>query len=72
MQGRSPMIDQKIQAFPEDFWMAEFFSASALNFDLIEWTLTGKNLLKNPFLTNQSLDIKVARYDWNTRKVRHL
>ena len=27
MQGRlSPMIDQKIQAFPEDFWMAEFFS----------------------------------------------
>ena len=60
MQGRlSPMIDQKIQAFPEDFWMAEFFSTSALNFDLIEWTLDYKNLLCNPFLTNQNLILKL-------------
>ena len=59
MQGRlSPMIDQS-NNFLKDFWMAEFFSASALNFDLIEWTLDYKNLLRNPFLTNQNLILKL-------------
>lgn len=38
MQGRlSPPIGERIQAFPWDGWEAEFDSACACGFDLIEW-----------------------------------
>lgn len=51
MQGRlSPMVAGKIQAFPEKYWKAEFFTAQALGFDMIEWTLDRQNLMQNPFL----------------------
>ena len=51
MQGRlSPMVAGKIQAFPEKHWKAEFFTAQALGFDMIEWTLDRQNIMQNPFL----------------------
>ena len=51
MQGRlSPTVAGKIQAFPEKYWKAEFFTAHALGFDMIEWTLDRQNILQNPFL----------------------
>lgn len=51
MQGRlSPMVAGKIQAFPEKYWKAEFFTAKALGFDMIEWTLDRQNIMQNPFI----------------------
>lgn len=56
MQGRlSPVIENKIQAFPEKHWKAEFFSAQALGFDLIEWTLDRHNILNNPLFLDHEL-----------------
>lgn len=51
MQGRlSPRVADKIQAFPEKYWKAEFFIAQALGFDMIEWTLDRNDIMQNPFL----------------------
>ena len=74
MQGRlSPMVSGKIQAFPERFWKAEFFTAEAVGFELIEWTLDRKNILDNPLLSNQDaietiknlsgVDVRSVTYD---------
>ncbi len=53
MQGRLlPIIDNKIQAFPEKNWTKEFKKLSELNLNLIEWTLDYKNLRNNPLLTS--------------------
>lgn len=53
MQGRlSPMVAGKIQAFPEKHWKAEFLTAQALGFDLIEWTLDRQDIMQNAFLTS--------------------
>ena len=51
MQGRlSPIVAGKIQAFPEKYWKAEFFTAQALGFEMIEWTLDRQNIMQNPVL----------------------
>ena len=40
MQGRlSPMIDDRIQSFPYEYWEKEFKTASENNFHLIEWII---------------------------------
>jgi len=40
MQGRlSPKINNRIQAFPKDYWKEEFKIASESNFDSIEWII---------------------------------
>ena len=53
MQGRlAPMIENKIQAFPQKYWTTEFKKLSKLNLNLIEWTLDYRNLEKNPLLTS--------------------
>lgn len=56
MQGRlSPMVGKKIQAFPKKHWKAEFFTAQALGFELIEWTLDRHDLLDNPLFLHYEL-----------------
>ena len=54
MQGRlSQIIGNKIQAFPEKYWKAEFLKAKKLGLKSIEWTLDYKNLKNNPILTKK-------------------
>jgi L-ribulose-5-phosphate 3-epimerase len=49
MQGRlSELIDDKIQAFPEETWANEFALANENGFRLMEWTIDAHNLHKNP------------------------
>ena len=52
MQGRlSPLVDNRIQAFPWDCWQAEFALSQKNGFSLMEWTLDQDRLLENPLLT---------------------
>ena len=44
MQGRlSPLIDNRIQAFPHNFWKNEFSVAKRIGFDLIEWVVDSES-----------------------------
>lgn len=53
MQGRlSPLVDNKIQAFPSKTWREEFSYASKLGFDLIEWILDLAYAGENPILSS--------------------
>ena len=69
IQGRlSPMIDNKIQAFPWGNWQEEFFLARENNFQLIEWTLDQSDLYLNPIMTNEGrLEIKKLSYKYNVK-----
>lgn len=60
MQGRlSPLVDGRIQAFPWEFWRAEFQAAERHGFRLMEWTLDQDRLYENPLLTaTGQLDIR--------------
>lgn len=52
MQGRlSPPVNGMIQAFPWDHWQAEFATAQANGFGLMEWTLDQGRLHENPLMT---------------------
>ena len=52
MQGRlSPMINDKIQAFPLKNWEKEFYIASKIGFELIEWVLDLTDINENPLLS---------------------
>jgi len=52
MQGRlSPIINNKIQAFPEKYWKYEFSKAKKLGLKSIEGTLDYENLHKNPIFS---------------------
>jgi L-ribulose-5-phosphate 3-epimerase len=52
MQGRlSPMVGDRIQAFPWSCWAEEFSVAENSNFQLMEWTLDQDRLYENPLLT---------------------
>lgn len=52
MQGRlSPLINDRIQAFPWEFWKNEFSLAQQINIHLMEWTLDQECLNENPLLT---------------------
>jgi len=51
IQGRlSPLVDQKIQAFPWEHWKSEFPAAKDLGLRLMEWTLDAERIYENPFL----------------------
>lgn len=60
MQGRlSPIIRNKIQAFPFQNWKKEFYLAKKIGFNLMEWTIDEYNYQKNPILiNNQAKEIK--------------
>lgn len=53
MQGRlSPLIDNRIQAFPQNFWKNEFPMAKKIGFDLIEWVVDSES---NPIFDDKQL-----------------
>lgn len=53
MQGRlSPMVDERIQAFPWNTWKEEFEIGGRNGFGLMEWTLDHARLAENPLLTS--------------------
>src|SRR5688572_9364039 len=52
MQGRlSPLVNNKIQAFPWDTWRHEFSTAAEIGISVMEWTLDQERLEENPFNT---------------------
>ena len=54
MQGRlSPIIENKIQAFPWETWSNEFSIANKIDLKIMEWTLDYKDLYKNPLMTGE-------------------
>lgn len=53
MQGRlSPLVGERIQAFPWPSWREEFAIAGRSGFRLMEWTLDQDRLHENPLLTS--------------------
>lgn len=51
MQGRlCELVDNKIQAFPENEWREEFSRAHRLGLSLIEWTLDNDSIDNNPLI----------------------
>ena len=53
MQGRlSPLVNDKIQAFPWDHWQQEFKIAYDNGFSIMEWTLDQGELYDNPLMTS--------------------
>jgi len=53
MQGRlSPIINNKIQAFPFNNWQNEFKLASRIGYELIEWIID-ENILDNPIFNKE-------------------
>jgi len=54
MQGRlSPMVGDKIQAFPADTWREEFPIAQKAGFDLIEWVVDTNDVERNPLFSSE-------------------
>ena len=52
MQGRlSPLIGDKIQAFPWPLWQEEFQHAQKIGIHMMEWTLDQDRLYENPLMT---------------------
>ena len=52
MQGRlSPILQNRIQAFPWDTWQAEFKLGAELGFKKMEWTIDSHRVESNPILT---------------------
>ena len=51
MQGRlSPLVNDRIQAFPWDHWREEFSLAETCRLSLMEWTLDQDRLHENPLM----------------------
>lgn len=51
IQGRlSPLVENKIQAFPAKHWQDEFRIASEYGFTSMEWTLDHDGLYENPLM----------------------
>ena len=56
MQGRlSPIVNNKIQAFPKKNWKSEFKKANSLNIHIIEWTIDHKEFEKNPIFSSSKI-----------------
>jgi len=52
IQGRlSPVVDNKIQAFPGTHWREEFSSAREIDISLMEWTIDTQSFLENPLIS---------------------
>ena len=64
MQGRlSPVVDDKIQAFPYGFWQSEFELAAANEYRMIELTLDHEDPFTNPLMNKdgQSEILELSR-----------
>jgi L-ribulose-5-phosphate 3-epimerase len=56
MQGRlSPMINNKIQSFPNSHWKDEFLYAKNLGLKFIEWTLDYNKIFSNPIFVKKNI-----------------
>ena len=52
IQGRlSPLVDNRIQAFPGTHWREEFSSAREIGISLMEWTIDTQSFLENPLIS---------------------
>ena len=61
MQGRlSPIVDNKIQSFPNIYWQDEFIYAKSLGLKFIEWTLDYKKIFSNTIFIKKK--IKLIKY----------
>ena len=60
IQGRlSPIIYNRIQCFPVNYWREELYYGSRSGFSIIEWTVDSPTLPKNPILEMKGqLEIK--------------
>ncbi len=57
MQGRLvPRYNNRYQAFPKDYWKAEFHIARELGFSMIEFILDHNNAETNPLMTTEGLE----------------
>ncbi len=51
MQGRlSPLVGDRIQAFPSSNWKSEFAQAQKLNIQIMEWTIDSADFTNNPLI----------------------
>jgi len=58
MQGRlSPMIDDKIQSFPNSNWQKEFIYGKSLGLKFLEWTLDYNKIFSNPIFIKKKIKI---------------
>jgi len=58
MQGRlSPMVNNKIQSFPNIYWQDEFIYAKNLGLKFIEWTLDYKKIFSNPIFIKKKIKL---------------
>ena len=58
MQGRlSPMINNRIQSFPECYWKDEFLHAKSLGLKYIEWTLDYDKIFSNPIFVKKNIKV---------------
>ena len=58
MQGRlSPMINNKIQSFPNRHWKDEFSYAKSLGLNYIEWTLDYNKIFSNPIFKKNEIQL---------------
>jgi len=58
MQGRlSPIVDKKIQSFPNVYWQDEFIYAKTLGLKFIEWTLDYKKIFSNPIFIKKKIKL---------------
>lgn len=67
IQGRlSAIVDNKIQAFPWEYWRQEFPAAMDIGLTMMEWTLDQDQLRNNPFNTPEGQDeIRNLSRDYN-------
>lgn len=73
MQGRlSPMVGDRIQAFPWVHWREEFRLARSLGFTLMEWTVDRERLHENPITTRAGREEVHALTDAYGVRVRSL
>lgn len=73
IQGRlTPMINNKIQAFPWENWKKEFVIASKNRLGLMEWTLDHENLYNNPIMTNEGRNEIIRLSDQNKIRIPSL
>ena len=58
IQGRlSPVVDNKIQSFPNVYWQDEFIYAKSLGLKFIEWTLDYDQIFSNPIFIKKKIQL---------------
>lgn len=73
MQGRlSPLVRERIQAFPTEHWREEFPLAREIRFEAMEWLLDRDSLTQNPLMSStgrREIKDMCGRYECSVRSV---